>query len=184
MEGRCFLLCDYILSLTVLLSRLPLSTPREQRESGHQPLLLAGGLLPNCLNRGQICPLPQTAQSPSLQCFESWNPGPWVRLSFSSEIKAWPWGSIRKLLWAVKDPFGHITSCLSLHWTGNQNMERQESRHLVAQEAQPGNRPLRADQSRTIDTWRRHRKLEEQPRQLGSGQMARFHFLIFNFPGL
>lgn len=29
-------------------------------------------------------------------------------------------------------------------------MERQESRHLAAQEAQPGNGPLRADQSRTI----------------------------------
>jgi hypothetical protein len=27
-----------------------------------------------------------------------------MKLSFSSEIKAWPWGSIRKRLWAVKGP--------------------------------------------------------------------------------
>lgn len=132
-------------------------------------------------------PLPQPAQSPSLQCFESWNPAPWVKLSFSSEIKDWPWGSITKLFWAVKDPFGHITSCLSLCWTGNQNMERQKSRHLAAQEAQPGNRPLRADQSRTIaqqSYLEEVQKAEERPRQLGSGQMARFYFLISSFLGL
>lgn len=59
-------------------------------------------------------------------------------------------GKHHKAALGCKDPFGHITSCLSLNWTGNQNMERQESRHLAAQEAQPGNRSLRADQSRTI----------------------------------
>lgn len=93
-------------------------------------------------------PLDRTA--PSLHHFEKRFPAPWEKLHFSSEIKGWPWGSITKLLWAVKDPFGHITYCLSLHWTGNHNIEKEESRHLAAQEAQPGNRSPRADQSRTI----------------------------------
>lgn len=66
-------------------------------------------------------------------------------------------------------------------------MERQESRHLAAREAQPGNRPLRADQSRTTAAQsylEEAREARGAARQLGSGQTTRCHFLISNFPGL
>lgn len=120
-----------------------------QMESRHWSLLLAGGTPLNCLKTVDKS-VPSDCTVPSLQHFERRNPAPWEKLSFSSEIKDWPWGSSTKLLWAVKDPFGHIASCLSLHWIGSQNIEKEGSRHLAAQETQPGNRPPRADQCRTI----------------------------------
>lgn len=150
MGKGCFLFCDYILSLTTHLSILPLSWPMGQMESRHWSLLLAGSLLLNCLKTMDKS-VPSDCTVPSLQHSERRNPAPWEKLSFSSEIKDWPRGSITKLLQAAKDPFGHITSCLSLHWTGNRNIEKEESRHLAAQEAQPGNRSLRADQSRIAE---------------------------------
>lgn len=38
------------------------------------------------------------------------NSVPWKKVSFSLEIKDWPWGAFTELFWAGKDPFGHITS--------------------------------------------------------------------------
>lgn len=57
-------------------------------------------------------------------------------------------------------------------------MERQESRHLAAQEAQPGNRSLRADQSRTIA---QQSYLEEAQKAARVVDFKRQYIYIFYF---